>query len=66
MPDAVVSLWKDGPLTRVELQSLSEEEVVELLHAASLSVTSSGGHPPGLVNEPHGPATRVESELTGV
>ncbi len=32
IPDAIVSLWKDGPLDRVELQPLSEDEVVGLLH----------------------------------
>ena len=28
IPDAIVSLWKDGPLERIELQPLSEAEVV--------------------------------------
>jgi DNA-binding CsgD family transcriptional regulator len=32
-PDAVVSLWKDGPVDRIELRSLSEEELAELVVA---------------------------------
>ena len=32
-PDTIVSLWKDGPLERVELQTLSEEDVADLLLA---------------------------------
>ena len=38
IPDAIVSLWKDGPLDRIELQSLSEGEVVDLIRSAL------GGH----------------------
>jgi hypothetical protein len=33
IPDAVVSLWKDGPLARVELQPLSEGEAADRLNA---------------------------------
>ncbi len=33
-PDAVTSLWKDGPLPRLDLQALSERECRELLTAA--------------------------------
>ncbi len=32
-PDAVVSLWKDGPVDRIELRSLSEKELAELVVA---------------------------------
>ena len=38
VPDAIVSLWKDGPLERIELQSLAEHEVVALVRSAL------GGH----------------------
>ena len=41
LSDAIVSLWKDGPLDRIELQALSEAEVVELVQAAL------GGHVDG-------------------
>ena len=33
-PDAIVSLWKEGLLERIELQTLSQGEVAELLAAA--------------------------------
>ena len=40
-PDAIVSLWKDGPLERIELQALPEAQVVELTRSAL------GGHVDG-------------------
>jgi DNA-binding NarL/FixJ family response regulator len=33
-PDAVTALWKDGHLTRLELQPLSEDETTSLIEAA--------------------------------
>jgi hypothetical protein len=33
VPDAIVSLWKDGPLERIELSSLTAADVAELLPA---------------------------------
>jgi hypothetical protein len=33
-PDAVTALWKDGHLSRLELQPLSPDETIELLEAA--------------------------------
>ncbi len=33
-PDAILSLWKDGPLERIELQSLSEDQLGHLVTTA--------------------------------
>ena len=54
VPDTIVSLWKDGPLERIELQSLSDDEVANLLRAvlghvdavdAASAVASEPGQP---------------------
>src|SRR5688500_17732354 len=44
VPDSIVSLWKDGPLERVELQTLSQDEVANLLRAVLGHVDGSTSH----------------------